>query len=91
MLLTRLPVLVTVQPPARNRAAAVSASPVLVVLLSTSNGTLCSAFADVEGDGVDDDGVVDGAALVLDGGTLDDGAGVDTVELCATPDVRIAA
>jgi tetrahydromethanopterin S-methyltransferase subunit E len=36
---TRLPVEVTVQPPARKVAAAVSASPVLSVLLSTISAT----------------------------------------------------
>ncbi len=89
MLLVRFPVLVTVQPPARKRPAAVSASPVLFVLFSTTSGMAFDGSVEADGDD-DDDGATElevGALL----GAVEDTDGLDTVELWATADVRSAA
>ena len=94
MLLDKLPVDVTVQPPAVKRLAAVSASPVLLVLLRTTSRTALSGSTATVG-GADDE-LEAGALEAADDGALEvilgetDPVGVDD-EWSATGEVRIEA
>jgi hypothetical protein len=93
MLFTRLPVLVTVHPPARNWAAAVSASPVWLVLLSTIRETVAAGFADEDALLCAVAAVVMGAEVagaVVDGAE-DATAGVDSDVADTGDSARIAA
>jgi hypothetical protein len=67
MLLTRLPVEVTVHPPLSKRVRAFSARPVIEVLLSTIKGNLTTVVAVVEAAGLDG-GVVEATLADVDAG-----------------------